>query len=68
MRLGGSLFSYTLSQAAPRTLGSYRFPDGRELLRISRKFAIEGVVIEPIVRLGDRGVETRAGRASASGI
>ncbi len=67
VRLGGSLFSYTLSQAAPRTLGSCTFPDGREL-RTNRAFASEGVVVERIVRLGAAGVDALAGRASASGI
>lgn len=43
------------------------FPDGRELLKVARDRAIEGIVVEPLVRSGGGGIDIRVRRASTTG-
>jgi hypothetical protein len=35
------------------------FPDGHELLRVGRELAIEGIVVEPLIRSGGGGFDIR---------
>jgi len=45
------------------TLGG--LPEGRELLRVCPELAIEGVVVEPLIRKGGGEVDIRVRRASS---
>ncbi|MHB8397717.1 MAG: hypothetical protein ACYDCI_02105 [Candidatus Limnocylindrales bacterium] len=40
------------------------FPDGHELLRVGGELAIEGVVLEPLIRTGGGGFDIRVRRVS----
>jgi hypothetical protein len=54
-----------VAAGSARSLTLAGFPDGQALLRVGRSLAIEGVVVEPLIRHGGGGLDVRVRRASA---
>ena len=53
-----------VAAGSARSITLCGFPDGQALLRVGRELAIEGIVVEPVVRRGGGGLDIRVRRAS----
>jgi hypothetical protein len=54
-----------VASGSARSITLAGFPDGQALLRVGRDLAIEGVVVEPLIRHGGGGIDVRVRQASA---
>ena len=57
-----------VASGVSRSITLCAFPDARELLKMGRELAIEGIVVEPLIRSGGGGFDIRVRQASSSGV
>jgi hypothetical protein len=53
---------YMVARGGANSITLCGFADGREQLRVGRELAIEGVVVEPLIRAGGGGFDVRLRR------